>query len=78
MCVLDVAAIWRCIYKHREIEKLNYVIHGALTACQREKLRKKPSTEELLGFEFLKLKNCFKIQEMEIPQFESLRTLDTI
>lgn len=52
---------------------MNYVAHGTWTAHQREKLRKEPPTEKHLGFEFLKLKNCFKIKEVEIPQFENLR-----
>lgn len=36
MCVLDVAAIWRCIDKHREMEELNYMFLEVLTTCQRQ------------------------------------------
>lgn len=70
---MDVAAIWRRIYKHQEMEELNDVIHRALTACKKEKLRKKTSTECLLGTDFLNLKNCLKRKEMEIPQSENFR-----
>lgn len=42
--------------------------------CTSEReIKEGTSTEKLLGFEFLKLKNCFKIKEVEIPQFENLR-----
>lgn len=68
-----VTAIWRHIHKHQEIEELNYVIHRALIACKREKLRKKTSNEWLLGTEFLKLKSCCRRKGMEIPQFENFR-----
>lgn len=49
------------------------MIHRALTACKREKLRKKTSTEWLIGLEFLKLKNCLKRKGEEMPQFENFR-----
>lgn len=70
---MDVAAIWRCDYKHQEMEELNDVIHRALIAWKREKLRKEPSTEWLRGIEFLNLKSRLKRMAVEIPQFENLR-----
>lgn len=39
----------------------------------RGKLRKKISTEWLLGTEFSRLENCLKRKEVEILQFENFR-----
>jgi len=70
---MDVATVWRYVYRHEKIEELNDVTNRALTACKREKLRKKTSTEWFLSTEFLKLKSCLKSKEVETRQSENFR-----